>query len=249
MNQQIIKMVIGAAYIGPFTEYSWVTVLAVIGLAVIIVCVAYKAVFKRKAQEEEARILAQQAAERAPKPVQEANVEEKDSNGISKIVSKSETSFEEEVIAMPFKGRLMTLKEVTDPIFAESMMGEGFAIEPSDGHVVAPVTGKVVSITDNRHTITFRTPLGHMVMFHIGLDAAVLDGYYLGLSLKEGDEVHVGQDIGQVDLELFLKQGASTISPVVFTNLEKNEKVIIKEVGLVERGMTHLVSIEKDSRG
>lgn len=49
-------------------------------------------------------------------------------------------------VTAPMRGTLLPLSQVSDPVFASKAMGDGFAVEPTDGGVYSPVSGKVTSI-------------------------------------------------------------------------------------------------------
>ncbi len=148
-------------------------------------------------------------------------------------------------IKMPLTGRLMPITEVPDPVFAEKMMGDGFAIEPTDGKVYSPVSGKVTNVFPTKHAATFETETGHEVLIHFGLDTVKLGGEGFESHIEQGQEVKAGDLILTVDLENVKAKVPSVITPIVFPNLKENEVVEIVKIGDVEAGAKEAVVIKQ----
>lgn len=148
-------------------------------------------------------------------------------------------------IKMPLTGRLMPITEVPDPVFAEKMMGDGFAIEPTDGKVYSPVSGKVTNVFPTKHAATFETETGHEVLIHFGLDTVKLGGEGFESHIEQGQEVKAGDLILTVDLENVKAKVPSVITPIVFPNLKENEIVEIVKIGDVEAGAKEAVVIKQ----
>lgn len=146
---------------------------------------------------------------------------------------------------MPLTGRLMPITEVPDPVFAEKMMGDGFAIEPTDGKVYSPVSGKVTNVFPTKHAATFETETGHEVLIHFGLDTVKLGGEGFESHIEQGQEVKAGDLILTVDLEKVKAKVPSVITPIVFPNLKENEIVEIVKIGDVEAGAKEAVVIKQ----
>lgn len=116
----------------------------------------------------------------------------------------------------PITGRLLSLKEVPDQVFSQKMMGEGFAIEPAQGEVLAPVDGEVIHVFPTKHAIGLKTSDDLELLIHIGIDTVELKGEGFEVFISEGDMVKVGQKLLQFDMDLLKEQGKSLITPVVF---------------------------------
>ncbi len=116
----------------------------------------------------------------------------------------------------PLTGRMLSLEEVPDQVFSRKMMGEGFAIDPVLGEVVAPVDGKVIHVFPTKHAIGLKTLSDLELLIHIGIDTVELKGKGFEVFINEGDSVKVGQKLLQFDMNLLKEQGKSLISPVVF---------------------------------
>ncbi|MGA8944093.1 MAG: PTS glucose transporter subunit IIA [Thermoactinomyces sp.] len=116
----------------------------------------------------------------------------------------------------PLTGRLLSLEEVPDQVFSRKMMGEGFAIEPAKGEVLAPVNGEVIHVFPTKHAIGLKTASNLELLIHIGIDTVELGGKGFEVFISEGDSVKVGQKLLQFDMDLIKEQGKSLITPVVF---------------------------------
>lgn len=149
-----------------------------------------------------------------------------------------------EQIQMPLTGRIMPISEVPDPVFAEGMMGDGFAIEPVDGKVTAPVSGKVVTVFPTKHAIVIESEAGLEVLIHFGLDTLKLKGEGFTTHVEQGQNVKAGDLLLTVDIDAIIGKVPSVITPVVFTNLSEGEKVVISRTGNVKAGQSGPITIE-----
>lgn len=122
-----------------------------------------------------------------------------------------------EIIA-PLSGQLVSLDQVPDPVFAEKMMGEGVAIIPTDGRVVAPVNGRIIQIPQSKHAVGIEAEDGTEILIHIGLETVRLKGQGFEELVKVNDQVKVGDPLLTVDLTFIEDQADSTITPVIITN-------------------------------
>jgi glucose-specific phosphotransferase system IIA component len=118
-------------------------------------------------------------------------------------------------ISSPFTGKVVPLDEVDDPVFSERVMGDGVAVQPRDGRVVAPVTGTLGKLFEGGHGFAIETPEGLQVLVHVGLETVRLKGDGFTVRAREGDEIAAGDDIVTVDLERMRELGIDVVSPVV----------------------------------
>ncbi|WP_054710811.1 PTS glucose transporter subunit IIA [Bacillus sp. JCM 19041] len=160
-----------------------------------------------------------------------------------KLFGKKEVEIKIETIASPINGRIVSIEEVPDPTFSEKMIGDGIAIEPTDGHVVAPVEGKIVQVFPTKHAFGIETPAGAELLIHIGLETVAMNGEGFTSHVKEGNQLKVGDPIIDFDLELVKEKAAHTITPIVITN---HDKFTIEKVGEGEAiaGETNLFRIK-----
>ncbi len=104
-------------------------------------------------------------------------------------------------ILAPIAGQVINLEDVNDPVFSQKKLGEGFAVKPSAGEIVSPVTGKVVMVAKTKHALGLQTADGVEVMIHLGIDTVELDGKPFDLQVAAGSEVKAGQQLGTMDLQ------------------------------------------------
>ena len=104
-------------------------------------------------------------------------------------------------ILAPVAGQVINLEDVNDPVFSQKKLGEGFAVKPSAGEIVSPVTGKVVMVAETKHALGLQTADGVEVMIHLGIDTVELDGKPFDLQVAAGSEVKAGQQLGTMDLQ------------------------------------------------
>lgn len=128
-------------------------------------------------------------------------------------------------------GQVIKLEQVKDPVFSEKMMGDGFAVEPSNGTILSPVAGIVNSIFPTKHALGLMTKDGLEVLVHIGLDTVSLEGKPFTLHVTEGQKVEVGDLLVTADLAAIRKAGRETTTVVVFTNMPAIESVTIEQTG------------------
>ncbi|MHB8073286.1 glucose-specific PTS transporter subunit IIBC [Desulfosporosinus fructosivorans] len=148
-------------------------------------------------------------------------------------------------IYAPLAGEIIDLAEVPDPVFAEKMMGDGFGIKPSDGLVLSPVKGKVHNTFPTKHALGLVSEDGLEILIHVGLDTVNLKGQGFEMLVTEGDLVSVGTPLLKVDLPYIEANAKSSITPIVFTNLEGRTLEIKK--GLAEAGKTLVCVVQPGS--
>lgn len=95
------------------------------------------------------------------------------------------------ILKAPVTGTAVPIEQVPDPVFSQKIIGEGAAIEPTDGRIVSPVDGEVVSVAPTLHAYGFRTEEGVEVLVHFGLETVGLKGECFQAYVKPGDNAHV----------------------------------------------------------
>lgn len=119
------------------------------------------------------------------------------------------------VVASPLAGRIISLEDVADPVFAGRIMGDGVALAPSDGKLAAPVAGRIEKLFPGGHGVAIETPEGLQVLVHLGLETVQLRGEGFTVHAAEGDDVAVGDLIVTADLGRLRELGVDVTSPVV----------------------------------
>ncbi|NBJ70316.1 MULTISPECIES: beta-glucoside-specific PTS transporter subunit IIABC [Clostridia] len=121
-------------------------------------------------------------------------------------------------ILSPITGKVMPLESVPDATFAEGLVGKGLAIEPKDGVVVAPFSGKVTTIAPTCHAIGITSNDGVELLIHIGLETVNLNGEGFTLNVQVDDDIKLGDKLLTFDIETIKKQDISIITPIIVTN-------------------------------
>lgn len=143
--------------------------------------------------------------------------------GKKKLTNLEINGNKESVFVSPFQGKMMVLSEVEDKVFSEGLMGDGFAVELSDGNVLAPFNGKVIMTFPTKHAYGLRRHDGIEVLLHIGMDTVELKGEGFESYVKDGQEIKVGDVICKVDLGTIKANQKSVVSPVIFTSGQRIE--------------------------
>lgn len=133
----------------------------------------------------------------------------------------------------PVKGQLISLEKVKDNVFSSKMMGDGAAIQPTDGKIYAPFDAKVVTVFPTKHAIGLKSNNGIELMIHIGLDTVELKGKPFTQHVAAGDEVKKGQLLMDVDLDAIKDAGYDTTTPVIVTNTKDFVEVEAADEGPV----------------
>lgn len=128
-------------------------------------------------------------------------------------------------------GEVINIEDVKDPVFSQKMMGDGFAVEPENGHIVSPVAGKVTSVFPTKHALGLVTDNGLEVLVHIGLDTVSLEGKPFEVKVSEGQTVAAGDLLVEADLDAIRAAGRETSTIVVFTNADAIKSVKVEHTG------------------
>ena len=146
------------------------------------------------------------------------------------------------VVTAPFSGTLVPLSEVPDETFASGVLGEGIAIEPSDGLFCSPVDGTVETLAETKHAIGFAADNGLEILVHVGLETVSLNGEGFEILVKEGDRVKAGQPVAKADLALIRERGLKTITSMVLTGGADDMELHCAE-GIAAAGKTPVLTL------
>src|SRR5699024_440656 len=142
------------------------------------------------------------------------------------------------------KGKLVPITEVPDQVFAGKMMGDGVAVIPEDGLVVSPVAGEIMNVFPRVHGIGIHRQSGNGILIHFGLATGNLHVAGCEVFVEEGVTVKAGERLMQAHLDYIEKNGKATITPIVFTTLGEDEKLVIEKQGDVVRNEEGIVDVE-----
>ena len=116
-------------------------------------------------------------------------------------------------------GELEDIEKVSDPTFAQKMLGDGYAVVPNDGKIVAPVDGTITTIFPTKHALGIKTDNGLEVLVHMGIDTVQLKGTPFEIKVSDGQKVKHGDQLAQVDLKQITDAGKKTDMMVIITNM------------------------------
>ena len=127
----------------------------------------------------------------------------------------------------PLTGKVIELSTVSDPVFAKKIMGDGFAVEPTDRQIVSPVAGTVT--VKQGHAVGFQRADGLEILLHLGIDTVSLNGAPFKLKVNVGDIVKGGDNIGQADWSKVDEAGLPKTTMVLVTNTaDKLDQLSVK---------------------
>jgi phosphocarrier protein FPr len=121
-------------------------------------------------------------------------------------------------LVAPLSGWLLPIEQVPDPVFAEKMVGDGIAIDPTSNCLLAPCEGEVVQLHSAHHAITLRTDRGIEVLIHIELDTVELQGQGFRPQVQQGDRVKTGDRLIEFDADLIATHARSLLTEIVIAN-------------------------------
>ena len=140
------------------------------------------------------------------------------------------------VLAACLTGTVVPLAEVKDEAFASGALGDGIAIEPAVGELVAPADGEISSTFDTHHAVGMTTVDGAELLMHIGIDTVKLGGKHFTYLVNEGDKVRKGQPLIRFDIEAIKADGYPVTTPLIVCNTDEYAAVTPKASGTVKQG-------------
>ena len=139
-------------------------------------------------------------------------------------------------ICAPAAGKLVPLSEVSDPTFADGILGQGAAVIPSDNRFLSPVEGTVTTVFPTGHAAAITSTDGVEILLHIGVDTVKLNGEHFTIHVEEGQKVNRGDLLLEADLEQIKAAGYDVVTPVVVCNTDDFAEVAMAEAGEVAAG-------------
>jgi PTS system beta-glucosides-specific IIC component len=162
----------------------------------------------------------------------------KDDEPGSKAENKTTEGGAARTIVSPIKGNAMDLSEAKDEAFASGALGQGVAIEPTEGKLYAPFDGTIETFFPTGHALGLKSADGVELLVHIGMDTVDMNGDGFSPKAKQGDTVKKGDLLLEFDIDKIKAAGHSVISPVVVTNSDDFADVIPEANGAVGAGDT-----------
>ena len=140
------------------------------------------------------------------------------------------------VLSACLNGTVVPLADVKDEAFASGALGDGIAIEPTDGELVAPADGEISSTFETHHAVGMTTTDGAELLMHIGIDTVKLGGKHFTYLVNEGDKVKKGQPLIRFELEAIKAEGYPVTTPLIVCNTDDYAAVAAKASGTVKQG-------------
>ena len=134
-------------------------------------------------------------------------------------------------VASVADGDVIAIIDVKDPVFSQKMMGDGYAVEPENGNIYAPVSGLITSVFPTKHAVGLLTDEGLEVLVHVGLDTVALNGAPFSAKVTDGQRVQAGDLLLVADLEAIKSAERETTTVVAFTNTAEIKSVTLQNLG------------------
>ena len=164
-------------------------------------------------------------------------------NGLDALLEGAEPEAKKFQIGAPLAGKAVPLTEVPDAVFSTGMIGQGAAIQPTDGQVVSPVDGMVTTVFPTKHAIGIKATNGMEILIHLGIDTVKLDGKPFETKVAVDEQVKVGDLLATADWQMVADAGLATVTPVVVTNFAEYTNVGMIAKGIVEKN-TPIIEVE-----
>ncbi len=148
------------------------------------------------------------------------------------------------VIGAPIEGEVCSLNEVNDPVFSDKILGDGVAIKPATGRVVAPVDGTVGVLFETKHAISLTSDQGAEILIHVGLDTVNLKGQFYQSFVTAGDKIKAGQLLLEFDINQIKAAGYDVITPVLICN-RTDYSAIIPVTGKKVEELEKILTVRK----
>ncbi|QTC43227.1 PTS glucose transporter subunit IIA [Bacillus sp. V3] len=162
---------------------------------------------------------------------------------LKKLFGKKEEAPKTVVASAPLTGTVKSLDEVPDPVFSQKMMGDGIAIDPSEGKVVSPVDGEIMQLFPTKHAVGIKAKNGAELLIHIGLETVSMNGEGFEAHVSEGSKVNKGDALITFDLDLVKEKAKSTITPIILTNGDNMGELVKKDAVSVTAGKEEVLEI------
>ena len=163
---------------------------------------------------------------------------------LKKLFKGNNEEVQKEKIVPLTNGELVNISQVPDEVFSSKMMGDGFAMKTTDGIILSPVEGTIVTVFPTKHAVAINSVDGREVLIHLGVDTVNLKGEGFETFVEENQKVKVGDKLVKMDVDFIENNAKSSMPIVVFTNLAEGESVKLVE-GNAKAGELNRIEIVK----
>lgn len=205
------------------------TMLIAAGVSFLLSWVLYKEVPEGQESGKENAQETKEEPETQKTETEEAEAVEEENAGLPGIDTA-------EILGSPLKGQAIPLSEVPDETFASGVLGQGAAVIPTEGKVVAPCDGEVATVFDTRHAIGLVSDKGAEILIHVGINTVDLKGEPFTAHVKDGDRIKRGDLLLEFDMDAIREKGLSLATPVILTNGDSYGQICLKKEGTIEYG-------------
>lgn len=131
----------------------------------------------------------------------------------------------QDTVVAPGSGQLMPITSVSDAMFSQKIMGDGYAVKPNTDDIVSPVSGTVVSVFPTKHALSLKADNGLEILLHLGVDTVDLKGEPFNITVTDGQHVDAGQSLGTMNRAMIADAGLDDVMIIVFTNMDAIAKM------------------------
>ena len=149
---------------------------------------------------------------------------------------EAKTTSEKILLSAHLNGEVIALEDVEDEAFSSKVLGDGVAIEPSEGKLYSPCDGKVDMVFDTKHAINIVSKDGAEILLHIGIDTVKLNGQFFKAHVSDGQEIAKGELLISFDIEGIRKAGYKTTTPMIVCNSDDYSSIKTVTSGTVTAG-------------
>lgn len=147
----------------------------------------------------------------------------------------------ERILSSVANGRIVNLTKVPDEVFSKKILGDGFAVIPTNGNIFSPADGTITDVTESLHAYCLTSDDGLEILVHIGIDTVELKGSFFTPLVKKGDKVRRGEALAYADIDGIRDKGYNPATMVVITNTEKLSEYKINEAQTESAGAPALI--------
>jgi len=141
-------------------------------------------------------------------------------------------------------GKTVDISSLPDEVFSKKILGDGYAIEPSDGIILSPVNGKIVDVQGTHHAYGIETSDGINILVHIGIDTVSMSGDGFKSFVKNGEKVKAGDKLAEANLDMIKEAGFPTYTIVLITNMDDIKSINVRDTD-TKAGETVVMTYEK----
>ncbi|AGB41400.1 PTS system, glucose subfamily, IIA component [Halobacteroides halobius DSM 5150] len=152
-------------------------------------------------------------------------------------------STKEITLKAPLTGEVVDLSEVPDDVFANKVVGDGLAIKPAKGKLVAPVAGTVKQVFPTKHAVGIETPEGVELLMHIGINTVELNGEGFERLIDEGAKVKPGDELIKFDIDYISENATAVVTPILITNMDDIEDIELANVTDITAGQDEILTV------